>query len=119
MGDLDLGFLAVLLSVELSKSPGDTGQLKEHYFVCEARIVFPHVHHFVALCTEFPLPFYCSMTDACKIFLWFFATCPSLYVSNCVGFASTLNLLLILLSMSCNTFFLFNCLLVLLEKQKV
>lgn len=45
-----MGFLGVLLSVELSESPGDADQLQERYFVCEARTVFPHVHHFVPLC---------------------------------------------------------------------
>lgn len=46
MGHLDWGFLGVLLSVGLSESLGDA----EHYFVCEARTLFPHMHHFVPLC---------------------------------------------------------------------
>lgn len=67
----------------------DPDQLQERCFVCEARIVFLPGHHFVPLWTEFPLPFYCSMTESCKIFLQFFAAHPSL----CVGDQSDLQAL--------------------------
>lgn len=70
------------------------------------------------LSVQFSVAFYCSRTKSCKIFLWFFATCPSLYVCRLAGFAGFLSLLLLPLSMLCNTFFLFNCLLVSIEKQE-
>lgn len=55
------------------------GQDQLNAYHCEARIIFPHAHHFTFTYTEFYLPFHCSVTLSCKVFRQLFAVSPFPY----------------------------------------